>query len=148
MNTSNKTVTKTVTIHAPATTVWEALTNLESIKVWLTQEGTTSVITNWEIGSPIIFNGTWNKMKYQDKGTILQFEAEEVLAYSYWSKFSKLPDHQENYSVIEFRLTPKENQTELRLNHSNLVAEGMTGHSNFYWNIALNRIKEFVEKSG
>ncbi len=143
---SDQAITKTITIQAPAANVWAALTNPESIKEWLTENGTTSVISDWKIGSPILFRGTWHKIKYEDKGIILQFEPETILAYSYWSKFSKLPDRLENYSVIEFRLTPQESQTILTLTHSNLVAEGMTGHSNFYWTITLHKIKEWIEK--
>ncbi len=143
---SDQAITKTITINAPAAKVWETLTDPESIKEWLTENGTTNVISDWKVGSPIIFVGIWHKVKYEDKGTILQFEPEKVLAYSYWSKFSRLPDSPENYSVMEFRLTSDENQTTLTLTHSNLVAEGMTGHSNFYWNITLHRIKELIEK--
>ena len=140
-----KAVAKTITIHAPAAKVWEALTHPQFIEAWLTENGTTTISSDWKIGSPILFTGIWHKIKYTDKGTILQFEPEKVLAYSYWSKFSRLPDRLENYSVIEFRLTPVENQTLLTLTHSNLVAEGMVGHTNFYWNSTLNRISERVE---
>src|SRR6266498_57440 len=143
---SDQAITKTITIYAPAAKVWKTLTNPESIKEWLTENGTTSILSDWKIGSPILFRGTWHKIKYEDKGIILQFEPETILAYSYWSKFSKLPDRLENYSVIEFRLTPQESQTILTLTHSNLVAEGMTGHSNFYWTITLHKIKEWIEK--
>ncbi len=145
--TSEKSITKTIPIHAPVAKVWETLTNPEIIKKWLTENGTTIVSSDWHIGSPIIFRGTWHKVKYEDKGVILQFETDKVLAYSYWSKFSRLPDSPENYSVIEFRLTPEKDQTTLTLTHSNLLAEGMPGHSNFYWNITLNKIRELIEKS-
>ena len=144
--TSDQTVTKTITIRASVAKVWQALTDPELIKEWLTENGTTTVASDWKIGSPILFTGMWHKVKYQDKGTILQFEAEKVLAYSYWSKFSRLPDILENYSVIEFRLMPKEDQTILTLTHSNLVAEGMPGHSNFYWKITLNKMKQLIER--
>jgi len=133
-----------VSINAPTPKVWDALTNPAQIKKYLFGTETTS---QWKKGSPISFRGTWEGKPYEDKGTILQFEPEKVLAYSYWSKFSKLPDLIENYSVMEFRLTLQESQTILTLTHSNLFAEGMIGHSNFYWNITLNRIKELIEKS-
>jgi|ERR1041385_4010894 uncharacterized protein YndB with AHSA1/START domain len=143
---SEKTITKTITILASAAKVWQTITDPELIQEWLTENGTTTVSSDWKIGSPILFTGTWHKVKYEDKGEIIQFEPERVLAYSYWSKFSRLPDRPENYSVIEFRLTPQEDQTILTLTHSHLVAEGMLGHSNFYWNITLNKIKERIEK--
>jgi uncharacterized protein YndB with AHSA1/START domain len=143
---SDKIVNKTVTINAPAAKVWELLSNPELTTKWLTEEGTTIVTSDWKVGNPITFSGTWHGIAYEDKGTILQVETEKVLTYSYWSKFSRLPDSPENYSVIEFRLEPAEKQTIITLIHSNLVAKGMYGHSNFYWAIALNRMKKLIEE--
>src|SRR6266542_2325395 len=82
---SDQAITKTITIQAPAANVWAALTNPESIKEWLTENGTTSVLADWKIGSPILFRGTWHKIKYEDKGIILQFEPETILANFYWT---------------------------------------------------------------
>src|SRR3954454_1747710 len=98
--TSGKIVNKTITINAPVSKVWEALTNPELVREWLSAERTTAVVSDWQVGSPLIFTGTWHRIKYADKGTILKLEREQALEYSYWSKFSKLPDSPENYSVI------------------------------------------------
>src|SRR4051812_44900114 len=110
---SSKVVNKTITINAPSAKVWNALTNAELVNHWLSVEGTTHVISDWEVGGPLIYAGTWHGKKYEDKGTIIQLETEKVLQYTYWSKFSRLPDNPENYSVIEFTLTPEENATTL-----------------------------------
>ena len=144
--TSSKIVNKTISISAPVSIVWDALTNPEVVKEWLSAEGTTHIISDWKVGSPLIFAGTWHRKKYEDKGTILQLDAENVLEYSYWSRFSKLPDSPENYSVIGFRLTPGENCTTLTVTHGNFAIEEMYGHANFYWRTALVRIKKVLEE--
>jgi uncharacterized protein YndB with AHSA1/START domain len=46
----------TITIHAPTSKVWEALTKPEIIKQYLF--GTT-VTTDWRVGSPITYEGIW-----------------------------------------------------------------------------------------
>ena len=61
----------TIIINAPALKVWDALTKPELIKQYLF--GTT-VITEWNVGSPIIYEGQWQGKPYQDKGTILKIE--------------------------------------------------------------------------
>ena len=47
---------KTLSIKAPASKVWEALTSPEWIKQYLFG---TNVIADWKVGSPIRFTGTW-----------------------------------------------------------------------------------------
>ena len=46
----------TVTIDAPASKVWEAITNPEFIRQYLFG---AEVITDWKEGSPIIYKGTY-----------------------------------------------------------------------------------------
>ncbi|MEJ0104533.1 MAG: SRPBCC domain-containing protein [Bacteroidota bacterium] len=84
--------------------------------------------------------------KHEFKGKILQLEPGKLFQYSSWSKISKLPDKPENYSLIEFRLTPMEDQTTLSVTHSNLIAKAAVEHSNFYWNVALGLIRRLTEQ--
>jgi uncharacterized protein YndB with AHSA1/START domain len=53
---------KTVNIHAPAGKVWETLTRPELIKQWLYG---TNTISDWKVGSPIIFTGNWQGVEYK-----------------------------------------------------------------------------------
>jgi uncharacterized protein YndB with AHSA1/START domain len=57
----------TITINAPGSKVWEALTKPDLIKQYLF--GTT-VTTDWQVGSPIIYEGQWQGKSYQDKGIV------------------------------------------------------------------------------
>jgi uncharacterized protein YndB with AHSA1/START domain len=141
-----KIVNRTITINAPPSEVWQALTNPDLANQWLSPDGATTVTSDWQVGSPITYAGTWRRRKYADKGIILQLDPERTFQYSYWSQFSRLPDSPENYSVIGFELTPTENGTTLTLTHSNFQREEIYGHANFYWATALHRIKNLLEK--
>ena len=141
---SNNTVEKSITINAPPSKVWEILTTPELIKEWLTDIG-IEVISDFKVGNPIIFSGKWYGVRRDDHGIILEFDPEKVFRYSYWSKISRLPDLPENYTIMEFRLVPKEDQTVLNLKHSNLTWETGWEHSNYYWGIAMGIIKKLAE---
>ena len=141
--TKNLVLTKTITINATTAAVWNALVNPELIKEWLF--GTT-VISDWKVGSLILFTGTWNGTAYADKGTILKFEIEKIFKYSYWSGFSGLADIPENYSNITFELKANGNETLLTLTQSNFATETMYQHSDTNWAATLELMKGLIEK--
>lgn len=136
---------KTISIHAPASKVWDSLTNPELIPVWMSDAPVT-VTSDWKAGSAITFNGDLHGLAYETKGTILQFEPNVVYEYSFWNSLSQLPDVPEHYALITFRLIPEENGTLLTLTQSNFVTEVNYQHFNFYWNVALALIKKLSEK--
>ena len=69
--------------------VWNVLTNPEKIKEYLFG---TEVKTDWEVGSPIIFQREYNGQKYLDKGNVIEKKENKLLKYNYWSGFSGLED--------------------------------------------------------
>jgi 3',5'-cyclic AMP phosphodiesterase CpdA len=69
--------TASTTVDAPASKVWDALTNPDLIKQYLLG---TQVTCDWQVGSPIIYQGEWQGKSYQDKGKIVQVEPEKLLA--------------------------------------------------------------------
>ena len=139
----DKILIKTVNINASTKKVWDALTNPDLIKQWLFG---TNVISDWKVGSPIFFTGTWQGTEYKDKGTILQFETEKIFQYNYWSGFSGLPDSIENYSIISFELLPASNGTQLTLTHSNFPTEIGYEHSDKNWDTTLDLLKSIIER--
>ncbi|MBI5856887.1 MAG: SRPBCC domain-containing protein [Sphingobacteriales bacterium] len=139
----DKILVKTVTINALTSKVWDALTNPDIIKQWLFG---TNVISDWKVGSPIFFTGTWQGTAYKDKGTILQFEKEKVFQYNYWSGFSGLADSIENYSIINFSILPLSNGTQLSLTQTNFPTETGYEHSDKNWDTVLGLMKNTIEK--
>ena len=141
-----QTVNRTINIKASPSQVWRALTNPDSAQEWRSPDKTSTVTSDWQVGSPILFEGTWDRRKYLDRGTILQFDPKQTFEYNMWSKLARLPDTPENYTVVRFTLTPNESGTTLTLTHSNFQTEAIYGHANFYWATALDRLRKLLEK--
>lgn len=135
---------KTITINAPTSQVWDTLTNPELIKKWMS-ETDIDIITDWNVGSPIIIRGDLHGIYFENNGTVLQFEQQHILQYNHLSSLSALPDEPENYSIIEFRLSPTENQTTLTVTLSNFPTEEIYRHLAFYWNVTPEILKKQIE---
>jgi uncharacterized protein YndB with AHSA1/START domain len=130
-----------ITINASPSKIWEALVNPEIIKQYLFG---TETITDWKVGSPIVFRGIWEGVEYQDKGTILKFIPEKILSYDYWSSFSNLEDKPENYQRITFEIRSGVESSSLRLIQENINDEKSKEHSENNWKMILEQIKKIV----
>jgi uncharacterized protein YndB with AHSA1/START domain len=102
------TVSQSIVINAPTTKVWEALTNPKIIALYLYG---TETITDWKVGSPIIFQGEYEGQHYQDKGVVTENVFLQKIVYKYWSGFSGLEDLPENYNLVAYHLENNDNQT-------------------------------------
>jgi uncharacterized protein YndB with AHSA1/START domain len=140
---NNITGKASITIDAPATKVWEALTKPELIKKYLFG---TDTHTTWEPGSPIKFTGEWEGKKYEDKGTILEVVPNKTLRYSYWSSMSGIEDKPENYVIVTNNLKEENGKTELSLTQENIPDEKMKEHSEQNWKMVLEGMKKVVEE--
>jgi uncharacterized protein YndB with AHSA1/START domain len=130
-------VSQSIDINAEPTRVWNALTNPEVIKKYLFG---TETITDWKVGSEIIFQGEYKEHKYRDKGVIMQNVLNELLSYSYWSGFSGLEDKPENYSLVTYSLKSNDNKkTTFTWTQKGYGTEEGYQHS-------LNGMKEFLEQ--
>jgi uncharacterized protein YndB with AHSA1/START domain len=134
---------KTITIKGPVSKVWEAITTSEPYSIYFMG---TKVISDWKVGKPILFIGTWQGKDYTDKGTILKLENEKTFQYNYWSGFSGLADIPENYMLITFQLKPLGSETELTLTQENFNNEEQYKHSGPGWDGVLKAMKEMLEK--
>jgi len=103
------------------------------------------VITDWKINSPILIQG-FHHLKFENSGSVLQYEKGSRLSYSHLSNLSRLPDIPENYSVMEFVLTPAEGGTLLTLNIENFPTEVIRKHLEFYWRTTIFKIKKAAEE--
>ena len=105
-----------IEIAAPASAVWEALTDPESIKEYFL--GAT-VETDWKPGSPITWSGEYNGKPFQDKGTIIDAQPERLLVLTHFSPMTGQPDLPENYHTITYQLTERDGTTNLSLRQDN-----------------------------
>jgi uncharacterized protein YndB with AHSA1/START domain len=138
---------KTIEINAAPSKVWDALTNPELMKRWMS-ETEIKITTDWKVGNPFIIHGNLHGINFENNGTVLQFEREKVLKYSHLNSLSRLPDEPRNYSMIEFTLAPRENQTSLTVTLSNFPTESIYKHLVFYWNVTLEILKRLMEGQG
>src|SRR5438045_2426501 len=98
---NNLTGSVSITINAPAAKVWEALTTPSIIKKYFFG---TDAVSDWQVGSPLIFRGEWQGKTYEDKGTILESVPNKKFKYSYWSSMSGKEDTSENYANVSYEL--------------------------------------------
>jgi uncharacterized protein YndB with AHSA1/START domain len=134
-----------VTIKSEPAKVWTTLTDLELMRQWLGEpEMKIEVQTDWKINTTIFIRG-FHHIKFENKGIVLQYDREKKLSYSHLSSISRLPDKPENYSILEFILTPIDKQTLLTLNISNFPTETIRKHLEFYWRTTIVTIKKRVE---
>jgi uncharacterized protein YndB with AHSA1/START domain len=132
-----------ITIHAPASRVWDALTDPKLIKQYLFG---TQVVSDWKVGSPLVFKGKWKGRTYKDKGKILQMEPKKLLQYTFWSSLSGVPDIPENYYKVSFRLSHANGRTLLSVSQNGVATEKERVESRKNWAMVLHTMKELLEK--
>lgn len=137
---------KTITIDASAGAVWNLLTEVEKMKKWMAEpEMDLDIKTTWEAGTPIVVKG-FHHVKFENRGTVLAAEPNKLLSYNYLSSISRLPNTAENYTQVEFRLSPIGNNTSLTITVSNCPTEAILKHVEFYWAGTIEIIKQMAEE--
>ena len=137
-------VTGSINVNAAPSKVWNALTNPEIIKEYLFG---TETVTDWKVGSEIVFQGEYGEHKYRDHGMILENVFHERISYSYWTGFSGLEDKPENYSLVTYTLKPVSNNvTELSWTMKGYANEEGYKHSKDGMQAFLEQIKGIIER--
>jgi uncharacterized protein YndB with AHSA1/START domain len=130
------------TINVPASKVWNAITEPELIKQYMFG---TDVISDWKVGSPIVYRGEWQGKPFEDKGRILEMEREKSLVSTHWSPMSGVPDSPENYHTVSYNLIEKDGKTEVTITQDNNASEEEKSHSEQNWNQVLQGLKKLLE---
>lgn len=140
----NLKVSKSIIIDSNVEQLWEALTDPEIIKEYLFG---TETITDWKIGSSIIFQGEYDGHQYVDKGIVIEYRKNELLQYNYWSGFSGLEDIPENYAIITYSINENSyNQLNFTWTQEGFANEQGLQHSEQMLDGMLNQIKRIVEQ--
>ena len=141
----NLAISESIDINTGPSKVWEGLTNPEIIKKYLFG---TDTVTDWEIGSEVIFHGEYGGRHYRDGGIIKENVPEKVLSYTYWTGFSGLEDKPENYSLITYTLESSDNiKTKFTWSQQGFADEEKHLHAESGMQEFLETIKEVIEKS-
>jgi uncharacterized protein YndB with AHSA1/START domain len=131
-----------ISVDASPAQVWKALTTPSLIKKYLMG---TDVSSDWKEGSTITYSGEYEGKKYHDKGIIKKIETEKVLQSTYWSSMSGKADKPENYNLVTYKMTKKDDKTLVTLSQDNISTEKEKEHSIENWKMVLKKLKEVVE---
>jgi uncharacterized protein YndB with AHSA1/START domain len=132
-----------ITIDAPAPEVWEALTKPELIKRYMFG---TETVSDWKVGSQIVWKGEWQGKRYEDRGRILMIEEGRLVSYSHFSPLSGKPDLPENYHTVTVELSGGGGRTTVSLSQDNNETEEERQHSEKNWRMVLDGLKGLLEK--
>lgn len=139
-----------IEIKAPASMVWDALTNPAMTKQYMFG---CETISDWEIGSALLWQGEYDgkKMVFV-KGHIVELVPYALLSYTVIDPNGTIPDLPENYLTVSYQLEQKEGSTLFTVTQGdyNKVAEGArrfeeSSNGGEGWNPILKAIKELVE---
>jgi len=122
--------------------VWDAITQPDLIKQYLFN---TDVISDWKVGSPIIYRGEWQGKPFEDKGKILNVEPEKRLVSTHWSPLSGVPDIPENHHTVAYELSERDGGTEVTITQDNNSTEEEKMESEKNWKTILDCMKKLLE---
>lgn len=128
-------------INAPLEKVWEALINPEIVKQYFFG---SNLLTDWKVGNPIYFQGEYEGKSYQDKGTVLEYNHNQKLVYSYLSNWGDMEDKPENYLLITYEVKELHNKTQLTITQTNYDEE-KAKHSEESWGVIIDGLKKIIE---
>ena len=142
-------VRNTITIQAPASRVWNALTNPAETKKYMFG---CEALSDWKTGSPLIWKGNFNGVEVVAvKGIIEEIDPGRFLAYTVIDPNSGIEDIPENYLHVTVELTEENGQTRLDVSQGdyNTVGQGRERYEHTVagggWDPILVKIKELVE---
>ena len=104
--------TTAIIINAPASKVFEALTQPELVKQW--QFGKT-VESDWQSGHAIKFIAESEGKVLEQWGTILEIRSNEMLKYNLFTPAPGIEDKKENYNITSYILKNENGQTHIEL---------------------------------
>lgn len=143
-------VQNSIAINAPASKVWDALTNPEQTKKYMFG---CETVSDWKQGSHLLWKANYEgKDMVFVKGKILDIKPEFFLAYTTIDPNSNIEDIPENYLTVTYELADENGQTVFTVTQGDYkkVADGERRYTEAYnngegWNPILVEIKKLVE---
>ena len=136
------TLTTELKFKAPASKVWQGLTDPEMVKAYFFG---TNLESSWKVGEPITFSGEWDGKKYEDHGKILEIDPGRFLKYNYWSSMAGTDDKPENYAIITYSLSENKGETSLVITQDNIKDEEAKQHSEQNWQGVFDGLRKMIE---
>jgi uncharacterized protein YndB with AHSA1/START domain len=136
-------IRKSILISAPISKVWSALTDPDLVKQYLVG---AEVISDWKVGSKIVYCGSFNGVDFKDEGEITQLEPGGKFQYTYWSANHGTENIKENHVVLTYSLSKTENRTLLIVEQENYQSKELAAAMIHVWDHILGNLKELLEK--
>jgi uncharacterized protein YndB with AHSA1/START domain len=143
-------ITNSITINAPASKVWNALTNPEETKKYMFG---CETVSDWKIGDALLWRGTYEgKEMVFVKGNIVDIKPGQFLAYTTIDPNGTIEDVPENYLTVTYNLAAENGRTVLTVTQGDYatVADGEKRYKDSWnngegWNPILIAIKNLLE---
>jgi len=127
---------------APPERVWQILTDNDLFgEVMFGSE----IVTDWTVGSPILFRGVWKGTPFEDKGEILELDPPKRFVHTHWSPMSGVPDTPEHAQRVTWTLEPSGGGTTLTVEEENLPSDQAKAISDKSWPQALEALRALLE---
>ncbi|MCU1482425.1 MAG: ATPase [Subtercola sp.] len=123
-------------------------------EVWQTLTATGSnpeimfgaeIVTDWQVGHPISWKGSFKGTDYEDRGTILAFDEPNALSMTHFSPMTGQPDLPENYHTVSYSLEKVAEGTRVALTQDKNPTMEAAAHSEENWMLALKGLRSVVE---
>ena len=136
-------INKHIFVKAPIESTFEALTTSAKIIQYFPLN---NVISNWQLGSEVLYKGEIEGNAFTDYGIIKEFSVPTKYSYSYWSDNHGTERLPENHLVISYTLTSLKDGTQLELQQLNIKSEELFNIMNTtVWDSLLSRFKNYME---
>jgi uncharacterized protein YndB with AHSA1/START domain len=131
-----------IDVNAPRARVWAALTEPDQIKRYMFG---SEVVTDWKPGSDIVWRGEYDGKAFEDKGEVVEVDAQRRLKVTHFSPLSGQPDEPENYHTLTYELSEAGSSTHVTLSQDNNADAEEAKHSKENWSMMLKGLKQVVE---
>ena len=143
-------VKNSIVIKAPASRVWDALTNPVQTKKYMFG---CETVSDWKVGSPLLWKGIFGGTEMVAvKGNIVQIDPEKYLEYTTIDPNSGIADIPENYLTVTYALSEARGETILTVSQGDYATVG-DGEKRYNetiqgggWNPILIEIKKLLEE--
>ena len=136
------TIRKVIQIKAQPELVFDALTDAEQIPLYFPYD---SVEAQWKIDGEILFMGQVNDEAFTDFGTIETLDRPNNFRYRYWSDNHGTERLPENHLIISYTLESVAGDTELAIEHSNILSNDYYAVMSEAWDSLLENLKRHLE---
>jgi uncharacterized protein YndB with AHSA1/START domain len=104
----------------------------------------STVETDWQPGSPIVWKGEWEGKPFEDRGEIVEVDAPSRLVITHFSPLSGEADAPENYHRMEYTLTETGGGTHVVLEQDGNDSEEAAEHSAANWQQMLDGLADIA----